>query len=729
MHSTLIELTQSVLCTAAFAIFLLPPGYLAARLLNFRQMRTRSAAEQLLWSLVLSIPLALVLAELLGRVLSGPIVLTLFIALAVIATALVISDARHSHNSAPTSHATRLAFAAAILLATYILLAVLDIQVGSRLFVPTVFTDWSVRIPMVASSIRGPVPPLNPLSAVGPTIPHLRYYYFWYVLCAQPARLLHLPATAAFAASSVWAGFALLATTFLALKYFVGIRDNLRNRCLYALLPLTVIGLDILQKLLALRIHSWHPHLDTEWWRSDRTPALLTTLLYAPHHIGGIVCCFVAFFVLVAASDEEDPLATFHLNTFAGRALLAGIAWAACVGTSTFIAFIFVLVCALWTIDLLRTRQFVRIGALATSGVVAYVLSRPFLHELRSSSSAAHGFVVFAWRSSSWAAMELQKAHVLTAHPFAASLARQPLILLLDFVELGFFTFVAAHRFRTELYPALRGRITLTQGQRALWAIFFGAAIVALFISSSITQSANDIGMHAGILVRLILVLWSVPYLVEIWTHRGTFAFQPATYKLAIAGATICLVLGLVGGIYGAAMNRLYIPLFDSGKMAPPVDTLFANNLSIRFLAIRTAWRELDRELPADARVLYNPTGILGPAFARYSNRQIVANDGGCGTAFGGDYDQCIPVRVSLRHMFGTEDQHLVIDDVAMPVYPLTTATQADFDTACRRLSLGAVLVESTDPVWNQPDSWVWTLHPAIAEPTVRAFLCNNPTP
>ena len=69
MHSTLIELAQNVLCTVAFAIFLLPPGYLAMRLLNLKNMRQKSGDEQLLWSVALSIPLALLLGELLGRIL------------------------------------------------------------------------------------------------------------------------------------------------------------------------------------------------------------------------------------------------------------------------------------------------------------------------------------------------------------------------------------------------------------------------------------------------------------------------------------------------------------------------------------------------------------------------------------------------------------------------------------------------------------------------------------
>ena len=222
MHSTLIDLMQSALCTAAFAIFLLPPGYLAARLFNLKNMRAHSGAEQLLWSVALSIPLALVLAELLGRVQKPAAVLGVFFAMA-LAAVVVLVDTRKT-PAAPISREACLITTAALLLGAYLLITLVDVQVGNRLFVPTVITDWGVRIPFVESAIRGPVPPLNPLSALQPAVPSMRYYYFWYLLCALPGRMLHTPPGGVLAASAVWAGFALFAVAFLSLKYLVGVR-------------------------------------------------------------------------------------------------------------------------------------------------------------------------------------------------------------------------------------------------------------------------------------------------------------------------------------------------------------------------------------------------------------------------------------------------------------------------------------------------------------------------
>jgi hypothetical protein len=726
MHSTLIELLQSIVCAIAFAIILLPPGYLAARFSNLNGFRKRSAAEQTLWSVALSLPLAILLAELLGRVLAPSGVLAIFFALALTAVGLVCIDANKKTSTPPAriSRETYLAATAALILAAYLLLTLLDIQVGNKLFVPTVLTDWGVRVPLMESAIRGPVPPLNPLSALNGPPTSLRYYYFWYVLCAVPARLMHTHAGSALAASGVWAGFALLAVSFLLLKYFVSNTEPIRRRCLQLFLPMLVIGLDILPTIAIFLHRASNPYLDIEWWHADRTPALLTALVYAPHHIGGLVCCFVAYLVLVAEPEQTTPFTQWTFGNGFTRALLAGIAFAACVGTSTFIAFIFVIASLLWTIDLLRTKQFGQIGTLAGSGAFAYLFSRPFLHELKSGSSAAHGFAGFAWRSGSYLDTALVRHHIFASHPVAAFLAKQPAVLTLDFCELGFFLFVALFQIRRELLPALRGQRTLTLGQRALWAIFFGTVIAWLFISSSATSSGNDLGAHAGMLVRFILVLWSPTYLQQLWTKLRSLFELPLRHRIVPALAATCLLLGLAGGMLDAVLHRVYIPLFDAGLMKRPAGTLVPDHLGERFLAARTMWRELDATLPTNARVQFSPSGPMQQGLARYSNRQIVAFDGGCGTAFGGDYDRCAPVRAELRHLFDDEDDVRIIDGTTIPAQPQSIATAADFAQTCRDLALSAIIVESTDRVWNQQGSWVRTLQPAIAEPTVRAYRC-----
>ena len=96
----------------------------------------------------------------------------------------------------------------------------------------------------------------------------------------------------------------------LALKYLVGLRQ--RKLALLALLPLAVMGLDLLPTLAVVLGGHGHQHMDLEWWRNDRTPGLLTTLLFAPHHIAGLVSCIAALTVFACCQHRADENARIY---------------------------------------------------------------------------------------------------------------------------------------------------------------------------------------------------------------------------------------------------------------------------------------------------------------------------------------------------------------------------------------------------------------------------------
>ncbi len=737
------ELLQSAWCSVLLCLFLLPGGYVSARL--FLPFAKRcSHAEQLCWSLCLSVPLALLIAELAGRYLTFPWVLALFAALAAASCALRPwsypdgSERRMLHKH--SSRWTLTFLGIALVCSVFILFWLLDVQIGERTFVPTVIADWSVRVPLVRASTTGYVPPTNPLSALDSSATPLRYYYFWYVLCGDAARLAHVSGKAALSASVVWAWFALLASVCLALRYLLGVRH--RAYAVLALLPLSVIGLDLIPTLAIILSHVGHQHMDLEWWHNDRTPGFLTTLFFAPHHIAGLICCFTALSLFAAlecqpeihavsvhGTDATDrrplqPTSVSLLRT----SILVAVCFAACVGTSTFLAFTFVIVGLLWFLDTARRRQSRYMASLAGTIILVWFLSRPFLRELHTNGSAAHGFATFAWRSDDFVRMFTYRAHAMAAHPAIALISRQPAVLLLDFFELGFFAFVAGHQFKAELLPSLRGAINLDLGRRLLWFTFIGSSVVALSLSSAVTQSANDLGMHSGMVVRYVLMLWSVPWLAKRWKRRNALAQDLWQSKLIVWSAGACLICGFLGTLYNVALIRLFWPLAERGLIHGPTDIMLSDDLSKRLSSIRSAWRVSDA-LPLDARVQFNPTGILQPAFAYFSNRQIVASDSGCGTSFGGSLTSCAPVSAELHFLYGTQTVPTMVKSI--PVYePVTTvATTEDFARVCRDLNLSELMATSTDHAWDQPTSWVWTVTPSFTSAYVRVFRCPTRMP
>ena len=91
--------------------------------------------------------------------------------------------------------------------APLVLAELIDIPVGSRLYMNVVVHDHALRTAFVDAVIRTGVPPANPLYWPGHAVP-MRNYYFWYVLCAIVSKLAHVTARQALDASCVWAGSA-----------------------------------------------------------------------------------------------------------------------------------------------------------------------------------------------------------------------------------------------------------------------------------------------------------------------------------------------------------------------------------------------------------------------------------------------------------------------------------------------------------------------------------------
>jgi hypothetical protein len=83
-----------------------------------------------------------------------------------------------------------------------------------------------------------------------------------------------------------------------------------------------------------------------------------------------------------------------------------------------------------------------------------------------------------------------------------------------------------------------------------------------------------------------------------------------------------------------------------------------------------------------------------------------VAEEVLCGTAFGGDEEECKPIVVRLRQLY-------------------LAGTPEDLASACRTLPVDAFVARDTDAAWRERSSWVWTSRPEFQNEFVRIFACR----
>ena len=722
MISTLIGLAEAYFGVFGFAMFFLPVGFLAAQQLNVGSFRTRPRTERFLWSLCLSTPLAIELCVTLGRVLPVQAVLVSLGVMALAAAWIMLRGlARHERRSSRPTWAVLVGVAA---LGLYLVLATTDIQAGHRLYVSAVLYDWSVRVPMVAAAMRSGVPPVNGLGALGGHPAALRYFYFWYVVCADLARLTRIPARASLAASCVWAGWALLAVFFLMLRYMVGIKTKLREHSIIAFVVLAVMGLDVVPTLPLLILRPLHPYAEIEWWHQDRTPSFLSSCLYAPHHLAAFACLLTGLLLVRLTMEEGEAKISPWV-----AGVLAGVCFAAAAGTSLLPTLVVAIVCLVWAIDLIVQRQFRAVGALSVSAFTALLLARSFLRELATTDSAGSGaFASVRFRNWDFVRMYQVKYHLVTHSALVDASLAVAGVVAIHLLDLGFYLFVLIHQARKD------SRRTLTVGQRAMWAFFVGTLIPYLFLSSASIASPNDLGVDAGLLLRLLLQMWAVVWVYELWTAwkagRKPWREGSRIRLAAFALAGCCFVLGLAGEGLQVLWERLYFPLVGSQIVHKQLDVLTTDRLSERLYNIREAYEHLDRApnaAPSSAAIQYNPISPMQPALTFYATHQIAAFDLGCGTGYGGSLTACRAIMPGLLRLYGNTEAGVARGKASndrQDGAASSVATKNDAEAACRELHLWALAAESTDSIWSKPGSWVWTMRPLVANATVRIFRC-----
>ena len=703
--------SASLLAVVAFAPALLAPGYLLAFAMDLCGFRGMRWPEQVLWSIALSGPPALLLAVYGGLLVGNGGVAALFLGLFAVACAVCWRTRRGGlpegwFRSGPVRWVCGVVGG----VAAYLLVAGAPVELRGRLLEGVASGDWSVRVPLLASAMRTGMPLLNPFYAVGGMVGPLRYYMYWYALGGAVGGPWHLPARAVMEAGCVWAAVLLFATMFVLVKTVFRPAPEWPSIrwgavCLGCLCAMPMLGLDVLQAMYALFVV---PMLspEIEWWRAYAgfTPSFHTFLLYAPHHAFGVSAGMMGLLLLGLPQMRGLPEFERGPGRTVALGAIAGICFGAAAGTSTYVALFFALTCGLMLVDAAVRKDGWRVAAVVVSGVVALAGAGYFAHLMLGNpvKGADGGFVHFSlrgwtstveWYRSQWSQRGLAapRGRVLWPSVFV-------LWLLLELSEMGVFALLLVYRVRRDL----PGRARLLPEQRMQWMLVGSLLGCALLLTSAGELPSNDLGYHAAFCLRVVAVLWTAPWLVSLWerpTERRVF-LQSWVGRTAL----VLAVLGLVTQAWQVVGQRtaLLVPgqlhRFDGPFPSPP-------HLAQQYEAVYQAWQAADRLLPRDARVLTNPDSVQRTMGMLYANRQMVAPEPKCMAAFGGNPVQCRLAVPDIEQAFGAG------------------ADEASFAAACRTQAATAVLVSADDGAW-QAGSWVWRQTPVYAGLRERLYRC-----
>jgi hypothetical protein len=694
------DVAGSLVAVLAFGLLLYAPGFLLGWATNLFGFRRRSFPEQSCWAVVASFGLTPIVAYLLGR-LVGLAAFCWAAAVAGVCVALLLS--LHRTPVHWSSRNKRLMAGLGVAWVAFVVMSLVEIQVGNRLYFSVAMFDQSYRVAFTDAVARTGVPPANPLYFPGHAA-SMRYYYFWYVLCAAAMRIAGVTARQAFIASSVWAGFGLVATIALYLRHFFSVVQGLLRQTLVAVGLLFVTGADLLPavgSLFAQRALNG----EMEWWSEDQISSWMDSLLWVPHHVASLICCLLSFLLLWRTREELNR--TQRCIAVA----LAGGAFASAFGLSIYVAFGMALLMAAWGIRLMMCspkagRTCGRIGA---AGCIAAVLLTPFVRELlvgQGGGVSAHVFTLSVRR--------MIDPQLLTSLPvFATWHAVHPVVL--DFgmrlllllpglaLELGFYG-LALWFMRSSLQEESVGT--------AIYLAICGLAMVT-FIRSAVIGN-NDFGYRAALLPQFFLLLLGARLVGSRWTGGGEMLVPLTPLKRrAVVGL---IVLGVAGTVYQAAMLRGFLPLEAARR-----DSGFAELPGEAFEA-REAFAALRRVAPTDAVVQFNavssssdPRGDVVPPSLFYeralimdSGRQVLNAERNCAVEFGGDARPCAEIRSATRLLYAAG------------------APSAEWaETYCSRFGVGYLAVGHVDPAWGDSGGWVWNLPIVAAQPGFRILRCG----
>jgi hypothetical protein len=681
------NVAEVLLAGALFVPLLLAPGFVFGWVTDIAGFRRRTPGTRLLLANVFSVSLCPVCTYLIARCTAFAMV-WLFYGVLWLAFAGLFFTRRGVRESLLCIF-TRSRRAYLIIVIAWILVgtvSLIDIRTPARLYHSLCAYDYIKHTSVVDAITRTGVPPVNPCFHPGRDQP-LCYYYLWHLLCSLVDRLGggYVSARSAAQGGALWAGLSLFSITILYLRLTHPTGQSAdRRREFVALGLLLATGLDVLPAVTyrLLRRLPLDPPLPgvMEWW-NEQVTAWANVLIWVPQHLSSLVASLTSFLVLRLALDSGSRRAA--------PILLGAVGLSSALGMSIWVGGVAFGILAVWVLLCLRER---RVGEALAQGALASVsilVCLPFLLDLRAANASQRLPVAFGIRHFGPLDLILQWYHCES--PCLSAAAHLVLLPLNYMMELGFFLVAALCFWRWRV----RQTSVLGITEKYLLTACLTSILVCTFFRSAVQY--NDLGWRGFLPAQFAMLLWSVPVVESLLRPRLALRRSPPP-ALFIPGKArraillVMLLMGTTGTVYDLMVQR-------------------ATGVGLRVdlnLELAQAYEWVGDHTAPGQIIQHRPQEDLEYFSGLYAHRQMVITDEPHGMLFGVDAGLFYHVEEELQRIFQSGS-------------PANDALSIG-----KRYNITALIFRSSDPIWEDRESWIWKARPAFQNECVKVYLTDE---
>lgn len=677
------DLVGIFLSLAVWLLLFTGQGMSIGYLTNIFNFARRCLLRKLGLSFLLCLAILPVIYNLLGVFFGVQAIVVAIAALFLLLTALAIFKRRQALRA--VQHLRwELSLCRSILLvdAVWILLAfflVIDIQIGHSLYSSMAIFDYSLKVGVADAIARTGIPPGNPSIFPGHLVP-IYYHYYWTLLCTVVSTICGSPnnTRCAVLAGLIWTGLAFITCLTFSCRYFKSSKVPNSQMTFFCLALIAVSNLYALisAPLNILRLGSYKvpcvPAMN--WWTTDQNSPWLASMYWAPEHMAALVAGIVGSIFLLEIAQADTRRKRLLLIILASCSLASTLGLSAVVGVAFSIT---------WMAWLVLSWCQKRLAEAATTvGVllISLLISAPYLPVIVGMFGTT-GELIFSVRKfepvTRFFAYFLSGAHLLL-HQIAYLLV----LPVNYFVGFGF-VLVGAFLFWRHRQVAGAARQP-ARNEMFLILLVCVSLLLGSFVSAK--NCNNDFAWRVLLLAQFALTLWSAQFLAL--KHQEQRRLSPWNWFL--------IATGVATSLYAVFVDRTSTPYYISGPL------LYDQ---------RIIGDELDRKLPPDAILQYNPK----MDFCRvdrivnlYSHRQVVLTPL--------DPTAISDLPNSYQYWQTTDPLNRLFMNL-----PVREAVRI-----CRRLRITALLVRDSDKLFYNRSAWVTKFPVIAANEHVRVFRIEN---